>query len=524
MNGFVIWLSKLTTFCFPISADMKNLFKFILFVLILSLALAGAYRIFEKRGPDILPLSARASDSYTPVQNTKLDLSKLDLLTQLDSEFVQLAKAVTPSVVSINTSRTLRAQMIDPFEMLWGNRRPREFQQQQTSLGSGAIVSLEGHIITNNHVIDGMEEISVLLSDGRRFDAELIGTDPDTDVAVLKIEADNLQALPFGDSDAVQVGQMVFAVGNPFGLEESVTQGIISAIGRRTMSDSGNEFLQTDTAINPGNSGGPLVNLKGEIVGVNNHIFSKSGGYQGIAFAIPSNVARRTLESVVQTGRVVRGYLGIIMQPLTSELANHFGLPDENGTLVAEVVQGSPADKAGLQAGDIIRKFDGRNIKDMMELRTRVGQTQVNEEVEVEVFRHGREEILKVTILEMPSTSQIAQQRRLPGGVRPNKPPASDVPAAGPLEGVAVRDVTPAIIQQFNLPPNIEGVQVVEVEQGSPAAQVLQPGDVIEEIDRRPVRSEAEYLEVVQNLKRDQRIMLFICRERTRSFVMIVPQ
>ncbi len=499
---------------------MKSFLKFILFVLVLSMALAGLYNLVRDRRPGDGPSpGAKNAGAYTPADKPHLDPGTLGTLEVLDREYTALAESVVPSVVSITTSRTVRMQVLDPFEMFFGRRSGRLAEQKQNSLGSGAIVSKEGHILTNNHVIDSMDEITVLLSDGRSFPAKLIGTDPETDIAVLKINADGLRALPLGDSDSVKVGQLVFAVGNPFGLEESVTQGIISAIGRRTMSDSANEYLQTDTAINPGNSGGPLVNLRGEIVGVNNHIFSQSGGYQGIGFAIPSNVARRVMEGVISQGRVVKGYLGIIMQPLTADMAAHFGLKDTSGALVADIVSGSPAEQAGLPVGDVIRELNGKKIKDIADVRRRVQQIPVGEEVRLEIIRKGKELTLGTMISEMPAGPLTAN----PGVPRMPGTPAPAADTNNPLTGISVRDLTPEIVAQENLPANIRGVQVVQIDPRSPAAQVLRPGDVIEEIERQAVPNIAAFRDVVAKLDPSRRIMLFLCRKGARSFVMINP-
>jgi serine protease Do len=275
-------------------------------------------------------------------------------------------------------------------------------------LGSGVIVSQEGHILTNHHVVANMDKIQVQLTDGRVVPAQLIGTDEQTDIAVLKISADKIEPLRLGDSDDVRVGQMVFAVGNPFGLQETVTQGIISAKGRRAMADSGVEFLQTDAAVNQGNSGGPLINLKGEIIGINSAIFSttQEGSWLGISFAIPSNVAKRALESVLKTGRIVRGYLGVTMvniSQLAPEIRQQFALTDKEGAVVAQVMPDSPADLAGLKPGDQIRRFNGRTVPDRIFFRSRVAELDVHAKAELTILRAGQEHTLTVQIAEAPA-------------------------------------------------------------------------------------------------------------------------
>lgn len=348
----------------------------------------------------------RVAEQYTPAAGPRIDPSQVQILAALDTEYTRLVQAVTPSVVSITTSRRVQLrQQVDPFE-LFRQRRPRQpLERMQTSMGSGVIVSREGHIITNHHVIAGMEKIEIQLTDGRVEPAQLIGSDPQTDIAVLKINAKNIEPLPMGDSDEVRVGQMVFAVGNPFGLQESVTQGIISAKGRRAMADSGVEFLQTDAAVNQGNSGGPLLNLRGEIIGINSAIFSTSaeGTWLGISFAIPANVAHRALESVIKTGRIVRGYLGVAMENVTPDLAQRLRLGVTEGAIILAVMGDSPADKAGLQAGDIVRSFNGRPIKDMLTLRSRVAETDIGTRVELGILREGQEQTLTAEIAEAPA-------------------------------------------------------------------------------------------------------------------------
>ncbi|HSI15071.1 MAG TPA: trypsin-like peptidase domain-containing protein [Chthoniobacter sp.] len=347
------------------------------------------------------------TDQYTPAAGPRIDPKDVQVLTALDGEYTKLVHAVTPSVVSITTSRRVQnPQVVDPFEFLFRRRPPT--QQDQVQLGSGVIVSQEGHILTNHHVVANMDKIEVQLTDGRVLPAQLIGSDEQTDIAVLKISADKIEALRLGDSDEVRVGQMVFAVGNPFGLQETVTQGIISAKGRRAVADSGVEFLQTDAAVNQGNSGGPLINLKGEIIGINSAIFSTSqeGTWLGISFAIPSNVAKRALESVLKTGRIVRGYLGVTVvniSQLSPEIRQQLGLSDKEGAVVAQVMPGSPADAAGLKPGDQIRRFNGRAVSDRIFFRSRVAELDVHSKVELTIMRAGQEQTLKVEIAEAPA-------------------------------------------------------------------------------------------------------------------------
>lgn len=376
-------------------------------VLLVSLVAFGLFR--WKQLDAQIHGGPRVPEHYTPASGPKIDAKDIQVLSALDAEYTRLVHAVVPSVVSITTSRKVQApgdQITDPFDFYFRNNRPRRPQDRtQFSLGSGVIVSKEGHILTNHHVIANMEKIEVQLPDGRTEPAQLIGTDEQTDVAVLKIEAHNIDPLPLGDSDQVQPGQLVFAVGNPFGLQETVTQGIISAKGRRAVADSGVEFLQTDAAVNQGNSGGPLLNVRGEIIGINSAIFSTSddGAWLGISFAIPSNVARRALESVLKTGRIVRGYLGVTMVNITPEIAQEFSLTTTEGAIVADVLPNSPAEKAGLKSRDIIRQFNSYPVKDILGFRSRVAECEIGAKVQLTVLRDNQEITLTTQIAEAPA-------------------------------------------------------------------------------------------------------------------------
>ena len=270
-------------------------------------------------------------------------------------------------------------------------------------MGSGMIVSPEGHIVTNWHVVKEASEVSVQLSDGRALSARVAGADQRSDIAVLKVDAEGLKPIAFGDSEQVRVGQMVFAVGNPFGLQETVTQGIISAKGRRTLSEAANEFFQTSTTINPGNSGGPLIDIHGRVIGINNFILSRSGGSEGISFAIPSNVARRVYEDIIQHGRVIYPWFGVVMRPLTPSLAQQLSLPDTRGALVAATLANSPAERSGLQGGDVILSFNGRPILDGNDLKNRVAEAQVGTPASFSVLRSGKPLALKVVMEEAPT-------------------------------------------------------------------------------------------------------------------------
>jgi serine protease Do len=376
------------------------------------------FAIYRWQRLNHLAHGAGHAERYTPASGPKIDLKDVQVLAALDSEYTRLVDAVVPSVVSIATSRHVQVAPTTgntSLDMILRNRRmlqtPRE--RIQTALGSGVIVSKEGHILTNRHVIAQMEKIEVQLTDGRVEPATLVGADEQTDIAVLKIEAKNIEPLALGDSDQVRVGQLVFAIGNPFGLQETVTQGIISAKGRRAVADSGVEFFQTDAAVNQGNSGGPLLNLRGEIIGINSAIYSTSdeGAWLGISFAIPSNVARRALESLLKNGRIIRGYLGVTMSDITPAIARQFSLPDTGGALVLDVMPGSPAEKAGLQPGDVIQRFDGRPISDIRALHSRVAETDIGVKAELIVLRKGQVMTITATVSEAPAVAPSIPQR-----------------------------------------------------------------------------------------------------------------
>ncbi|HET6408634.1 MAG TPA: trypsin-like peptidase domain-containing protein [Chthoniobacteraceae bacterium] len=342
---------------------------------------------------------------YTPATAAPLERADVPRLAGTDEEYAKLVDAVMPSVVSITSQRVTNqgSTRATPFELLFGNRVGN--QPVETSLGSGVIVSKEGHIITNNHVVEGMNEIEVQLFDDRSVRATVLGSDPAVDIAVLKINAPNVIPLPLGDSETVRVGQLVFAIGNPFGLGGTVTTGIISAKGRRAAEDSAVEYLQTDAAVNRGNSGGPLINLRGEIVGINTAIFSNSdeGAWLGISFAVPSNLVRRSLESLIKRGRIVRTYLGVVIADLTPQLARQFGMDSPKGSFITEVAGESPAERGGLQAGDVVLAVNGRAVADSVSLRNRLNETEVGEKVELKITRAGSERTVTVEMAEAPS-------------------------------------------------------------------------------------------------------------------------
>jgi serine protease Do len=505
---------------------MKNLLKFLLFVLLVSAAISGLYDYRLKHG-SLKFLAQTTPDKYTLSTTASLDPKEVVGLENLNKERRALVSSILPAVVSVKTSKKVvsprRSYGLDPSEFY--NRNPRQFRNPneeemvQNSLGSGVIVSAEGHIITNNHVIDQVDQIEVLLSDGRTKKARLVGADATVDLAVLKIDEPGLKTLKFGDSDAVQAGDFVLAIGNPFGFEETVTDGIISSKGRPNRVDGFGDYLQTNAAINPGNSGGPLVNLRGEIIGINTAIVSKSGGSQGLGFAIPSNSVRAALESLLKNGRLIRGYLGIVSRNVGP------GAKETDGVVVDDIFPDSPADEAQMKKGDVIRKFNGHEVKTFNELRTFVAQVELNKKVEIEVTRNGKPLKLMTEIKEMPvdyKTTRI-NPRESPTPSRRQTPaePDDQRDDGGVFGSIEVGELTQDMARRLDLPKSVRGVMVTKVkdEDGE-----LRTGDVIEEVNQQPVTSVAEYKRIVSSLDPNETQVLSVCRHRTRSFVVLRPK
>ena len=422
--------------------------------------------------------------------------------------FSDLVAKVRDSVVNISTVKIVQGRNLhmfrgpmeenDPFqdffERFFRDQIPKEYRQK--SLGSGFIIDEEGFILTNNHVVEKTDEIKVVLSDGGEYDAEIVGRDPKTDLALIKIEADGpLSALPLGDSDALDVGDWVVAIGNPFGLESTVTAGIVSAKYRRIGTDAYANFIQTDASINPGNSGGPLLNTKGEVVGINSAIFSRTGGSIGIGFAVPVNLAKELLPQLKE-GEVVRGWLGVMIQQITPELREKLDLKDQHGALVADVSPGGPADKAGIERGDVIVAFDGKAVKEMNELPLLVGSTSVGKKVKVGVIRDGREKTIEVKLGRLEEAAAVSA---------PEEETRMDL-------GMVVEEISPENSRRYNLDRD-EGLVVVRVESNSPAGEAgVRPGDLILEIDRKPVRSLSDYREMISGFEEGDTILFLVRR------------
>lgn len=498
---------------------MKNLIKFLLFVLLVSAGISMLYDYRLKTG-GLNFLAAVTPEKYSLATAPSVDPKDVAGLENLNRERRALVAAIVPSVVSIKTSKKVpvrRQYQLDPSDFF--NRNPRQFRNPneeamvQNSLGSGVVVTSEGHIITNNHVVDQVDEIEVQLSDGRTKKAKLIGADAVVDLAVLKVDEPGLKPMKFGDSDAVQAGDFVVAIGNPFGFEETVTDGIISSKGRPNRVDGFGDYLQTNAAINPGNSGGPLVNLRGEIIGINTAIISRSGGSQGIGFAIPSNSVKTALESLLKNGRIIRGYLGIQARPTTT------GAEEDNGVIVDEVVPNSPASEAKLRRDDVIKKFNGHVVRNITELRSLVSQVELNKKVDLEVVRNGNSLTVTAEIKEQPADYLTSRNNpRQPQTPQQPNDQNEEPDEANALSAIEVGEVTPDVMKRLDLPSRIRGVLVTKI---NGEAGELQAGDVIEEINQQPVSSVSEYKKIVASLDPNGTQVLSVCRHRTRSFVVL---
>ncbi|HLS28911.1 MAG TPA: DegQ family serine endoprotease [Opitutales bacterium] len=394
--------------------------------------------------------------------------------------YADVLDEVRPAVVSVFSTRVVQQQRTFPFgndpffRRFFGEPDLQPREQLRQGLGSGVIVSDNGYVLTNNHVVDGADEIKVKLDDDREFIAELVGTDPQTDVAVLKIDAENLPIATLANSDQLRVGDIVFALGNPLGVGQTVTMGIISATGRRTMGilgQSGYEnFIQTDAAINQGNSGGPLVDGAGRVVGINTAILSRSGGNIGIGFAIPANLVANVMQSLMETGQVQRGYLGVNPQELSPGLAKEFGIEEGRGALISAVLPGTPAEKAGLQPGDVVVKVDDREIRDHIALRLIISQMRPGTTHTIEYYRNGELQSVEVTLARLGSDGVP-----MPDGHQEL------------LKGVTVSNLTSELRQELELPENVNGLVITEVAPDSPYSDELPVGAVILEINRQPV-------------------------------------
>jgi Do/DeqQ family serine protease len=442
------------------------------------------------------------------------------------NSYADVVARVAPAVVTVRSEIRVRPAQQQPFiddpffRQFFGDRLPREEQtpRREEGTGSGVVVSPDGYILTNYHVVDGAQQIKVELNDRRVLEAKVVGTDQPSDLAVIKVEATNLPVLPLGNSDAVRVGDVVLAIGNPLNIGQTVTSGIVSAKGRATGLGDGSfaDFIQTDAAINRGNSGGALVDTSGALVGINSQILSPTGGNIGIGFAIPSNMAKGVMDQLLKTGKVRRGQLGVVVQPVTSDIAQSLDLKEIRGVIVSSVQPGSAADSAGLKQGDVITALNGAAVNDSNELRNRIAGSQPGTDVTLDVLRDGRTQQVRARLGELKTATATGDNRDSGGG--------NDGAAGGGKLGVAVEPLTAEIARQLELKPGTQGLVVTSVDPSGPAADAgIQRGDVIEQVNRQPVRSQADITSALQR-SGARPVLLLVNRGGTSIFLTVRPR
>ena len=455
--------------------------------------------------------------------------------------FSDIVKKVTPAVVNIAVTgggeaggRGRRPLPPGPFGGPPGEEPPGgelptpppippgPHGRPDQSAGSGVVVDPSGYIVTNNHVVEGATQITVTLSDRREFPAKVIGADPKTDLAVIKIEAKDLPALRWAEYEKLQVGDLVLAIGSPFGLSSTVTLGIISALGRGNVGIADYEdFIQTDAAINPGNSGGALVNVNGDLIGINTAIFSRTGGSEGIGFAIPSSIALDIVESLQKTGKVVRGWMGVAIQEITPALAKSFKLPEQRkGVLVSDVNENGPSYEAGIKRGDVVIAFNGKDVQSVSQLRNLVARTMVGKDAQIKILRDGKEQTLNVKVAERPSDEMLAKREPAP-----KEPTETIKPPDNVLAALRIQALDPATMNQMNIPAKTTGVMITSVEAGSSAeAAGLQRGDVIQEVNHEVVKNLDDYQKAANKIKKEELAVLLLSRQGNNLFVAVNPK
>ena len=437
-----------------------------------------------------------------------------------DEGWADVVENVVPAVVNISSKKVVKENVqlspffSDPFfrqffgdDFLKRYNVPRE--RVERSLGSGVIVSSDGYILTNNHLVGKAEEIQVALPDGRNFDAKIVGTDPKSDVAVVKIDAKDLPTVPLGDSSELRLGDVVLAIGYPFGIGQTVTMGIVSALGRSNLNIVDYEdFIQTDAAINPGNSGGALINTRGELIGINTAILSRSGGYQGIGFAIPINMAQSVMQSIIKYGKVIRGWLGVVIQNMTPQMADIFGVKEAKGVIISDVQKGSPAMKGGIERGDVVVSYKGKPVKDINSFRQMVASSKPGEKVDIVVLRDGKEKTLKVKIGERLEKGKVAETTK-----ESNLAPV--------LSGMEFDNLNDSYRNAYGIPGDVDGVIITAVSPDSKGAEYgLKPGDVIIEVNRRHVSNIDQFKSAIKKIK-GNRVLFLIYRNENHFYVLL---
>ncbi len=453
----------------------------------------------------------------------------------LATSFRTIARETFPGIVAIETRGVATVQTqggLDLEELFKGDPRFERFfknmPEQQTprrrvvpqGQGSGFIIDPKGFILTNNHVVEGAETITVRLHDGREYEAELIGTDSRSDVAVIKVDAPDLEPIPLGNSEEVEVGDIVLAFGSPFGLELTMTQGIISAKGRGPGINEREDYLQTDAAINPGNSGGPLINLRGQVIGINTAISSRSGGYDGVGFSIPINMAKWIADQLMESGEVKRAYIGVVIQPVTNDLANQLGLNVNEGAIVSQIMKDSPADKSGLETGDVILELDGRPVGGTRQLQGIVEQLSVGKSYPLSIYRDGKNKELTITMAEMP------QDLALRGG-QPSTSSREEETESVSVEdlGVDVQELTKDLAEQFGYSDDVSGVVIASVEPNSVAElNGLRAGEVIEKVGSQRVKSVDDFTAAIEDADLEDGVLMLVRRGPSSRFVVVKAQ
>ena len=481
--------------------------------IIIGLVLAAEFNIIQNSNADTQKeKSAATSTAGDDQENSR---SSIEILDAISNAFADVAEKVNPSVVTISTKTVIKNKQGSPFNEFFGDDFFKRFfnmpggpqgEYVQQGLGSGVIIKENGVILTNNHVIDDADDIFVSLMDDNELKATVLGKDSNTDLAVIKIDAEDLPAIKMGDSEALRVGQWVLAIGSPLQSElaHTVTAGIVSAKGRSGVGLSAfQDYIQTDAAINPGNSGGPLVNLKGELVGINTAIATRTGGNMGIGFAIPSKLAEKVTSDILEKGRVIRGWLGVGIQNISPDLAKNFNIDKSEGVIVTEIMKDSPAEKAGIKVEDIILAINSEKIKNVTQLTTKIGSTDPGTKINLKILRGGDEKTISITIGEFPA----------------DEPQAKAEKKSIQNLGFSVSDLTPAIQRQYDISDD-EGIVITRVDQTSDAYRAgLREGDLILKLNRKSVNSSDEFYNALQEVESDQPIALYIKRGDQKLFV-----
>jgi len=492
-----------------------------LMIPMLTLAMLGSFVTWEfaKAVP------ARAAVAISAPTAAPLDDSSVSALLSLDQAMETLAARVTPAIVNVTvTSRSKRGMNISelpeglqdtPFGQFFGRQMRPQQPRVEHGLGSGVIISPDGYIVTNNHVVEGATDVSVTMSDRRILPAKVVGTDPLTDLAVLKVDGKDMPNAPWGDSAKLHPGQTVLAFGNPFGFRFTVTRGIVSALNRPNPATDDarkpGQFIQTDAAINPGNSGGPLVNAHGEVVGINTFLISPSGSFSGMGFAIPTRIVRPTVEKLIQYGKITHGYMGVGISDVTPENSKFFHMDTAVGAVVSQVEPSSPGAKGGLKVGDVITKLDGKEVSDAGELQVVVGQKDPGTTIHLQVMRDGQSVTVPVTLEAMGSRDKNSRE-------------VAESGTGKPRWGVGLADVTPDLREQLQLPGEVHGAVIQQVQPGSPADNAgLQSGDVIVEVNRKPVQSAADVQKALGSVPKGQSAMVLVWSNGGSSFRVLHP-